>query len=939
MGVLALFCLVAQHMKTDETFHANNYYDRLAELLLGDVYMKQKREDIHVGFERAQEFWHQLEAWLIIQGGRFGLPSARPMYGLSHVGYPISQALLRANDREKLPAFFLGANLEPKQDIPPADMERLMTYWVPNSSLSQAAKTSWKNNSAKRRMAEIASLELSVWDGTIPVHETEHNDIHTTPLVLEVRICGGPRPRLLWDIVFRMPPGANQVTYVVTEDACGLPVYGKYEQSINIIQGLEEQWSEPVQVSIADLLVTRVSMIAQEKRSKVIWEPRKVVVLTWNDDLKLFRSRQHLEFGPTSVVLAYKTIAPKVFDILSSNDSGAMRQVPDAWGIPEDWVVFSDVQLTRIPDIGDDTELEALIPIIWSSVKWEGGLALPGRKRWLASRLPIIRINSIEEVQNIAATVQLKSALPDVRDQPVTLSFENGGNALDIDLAAHGLTEGVYGLNVTSSKIGHSKDDDDLTRQTFEVRSPDLPLNPCTGSLGHWSGSSCWTISASTIDAICADKDHVRINGAFIQPECSISTPVHKLPISLGANFGITQEDLIGPGHILCRTVDKMANCFNGAHHWIIDPVNDLAGFNRPKGGVCKYCGLHNKFPAFHSSGLLSRQSTRKRQDPVIDIPMQPGAALMTNTNDNNKHDFDGLLDACFTLGKGSWSQFELLARQVCNDPAFPYEALQLFSALGHIDIQLDSTKTRTAQWEIARPIIATTASDKAVLAGFRSPGLLKTIETLVNQMGGDLISVSSRDGPTAYFIVGLNYKFFIDIAETVNDDLSMGLSVSRRPDVSIAAQLDPLSTILSAQRTLAQPIASEVFDVSKMSWLSWDMSKPVTYDGLYRSDSLPRIYFLKRKDKYIRVSYRIGKHLAAAFNNQSLIAYEPQTKQLECPLGGQLPGLYERAVVLSSGLPPILDLNNGKVIYSEVAQEVAAAIWAAIYIDGKALE
>jgi len=939
IGVLALFCLVAQYMKTDETFHANNYYDRLAELLLRDTYTEKKRKDICVGYEHAQYLWHELEAWLITQGGRFGLPSALPMYGLSHVGYPISQALLRANDREKLSEFFMGVNLEPRQYIPPADMERLMAYWVPQSLLSAAAKTNWKNNSARRRMAEIASLELSVWDGTIPAHEAEYNEIHTTPLVLEVRICGGPKPHLQWDTLIRMPPKVTEITYEATSGTIGLPVDGHYERSIDIIQGFEEQWSKPIQISVADLLVTMVSMVAREKRSKIIWQPRKVIVLTWNDELKLYRSGQYLEFGCKSIVLAYRTIAQNVYSILSSADGGTMKQIPASWGIPEDWVMFSDVQLSGIPDIGGDTELEALLPIIWSSVNWEGGLALPGRRRWLASRLPTIRINSMEDIQSLAATVQLKSALSDMRDQPITISFKNSGNTLDIDLTNHRLTEGVYGLNVDSSRNNHSKIKKDITRQTFEIRSPDLPLNPFAASLCHWSGSSCWTISASPIDVIGTNEKRTRINGAFIQPECDISSPIHDFPIAVGTNISATQEDQIGSSPILRRTLEQMTNCFNGEHYWIIDPVNDLAGYYRDKNGVCHYCGLHQKFPAFHRNNFLSGQIPLQKQNSTLNESVQSSIPMMTHVNDNNTLDYDGLLDACFTLGKGSWSQFEFLARQVSNDPAFPYETLQLFSALGHLDIQLDPTYTHAAQWEIARPTIATTASNKAILTGYRSPQVLTAIEKLVKQKGGAVIPIPSSYGPTAYFIVGLNHTFLTDLATAISEDLQKKLSVSRRPDVSIAAQLDPLSTILSAQHTLVQPTASEVFDVSKMSWVSWDMSKPITYDGLYRSDSFPRIYFLKRREKYIRVSYRIGKHLAASFNNQSLIAYDPLTKQLECPLGGQLPGLYERAVVLSSGLPPTLNFKNSRVIYSEVTQEVASAIWATIYSNSKALE
>ena len=51
--------------------------------------------------------------------------------------------------------------------------------------------------------------------------------------------------------------------------------------------------------------------------------------------------------------------------------------------------------------------------------------------------------------------------------------------------------------------------------------------------------------------------------------------------------------------------------------------------------------------------------------------------------------DYDGLLEACCALGGGPWSHFELLARQSID--SFPQEIIQLLSALGHIDLELNT--------------------------------------------------------------------------------------------------------------------------------------------------------------------------------------------------------------------------------------------------------
>lgn len=934
IAVLAFFCLVAQCMKTDEMFRSNNYYDRLAERLLGNDYEKQKREDIRIGFERAHELWKWLEAWLISQGGRCGLPSARPMYGLAHVGYPISQALLRAHDRQKLPEFFAGAELQPAQEIPAPDLERLMTHWVPNSSLSQAAKTSWNNSAARRRMAEAAGLELSTWDGTLPVHETWQQPAPTIPIAIESKVCTGPRPRLLWGVVFRMSPELPEAIYEVTEDGHGIPMGGKYVESIKVAHGLGERWSEPISgVSIADFLMTKIAMIAKGTKSKALWQPRKVLVLTWDDELKLYRSQQHLEFGRRSMVLVYKAIATKVSEALSSVDAGSMRHIPESWGVPQDWVVYEDIHLTRIPDTGEDADLDALIPEIWTSIEWNGGLALPGRKQWLASRLPTVRVNSIEEVQRLAVGLQRKSVLSrsdNIFDLP---PFESMGNTLDIDLAIFGLADGVYGLNVTAYRSEHSKVGEDLARLTFEVRSPDWPLNAGPDSLSYRSDQPFWTLSASPSNTGTPEERTVVITGALVHPERELHNIGLEPPAGLSSLERANHEDVIGPGQGMQRTIGRIADCFSGAHYWILEPVNNMAGFYRTTSGVCKYCGLRKKFYPFGWRKVLSLQSSRPRQEPLKDRTIADTTIPTVTTTDGHDFDYDGLLEACSTLGGGSWSHFELLARQGSDDPVFYYEAHQLFSALGHIDIELDSTGTRPKQWKIAPPAVVATGFGRAVLAGYRSPRLLQVIEEAVKIMGGSFIPVANKHGPTAYFITKVSKESLFEIIRTVNASVKTQLTIAVRPDQSIAAQLAHLRLFLTTARTISQPLTAEVFDVGKASWTANTLAQS---DGLYRTDSMPRLYLLRLLGTWYQVSYRTGKHLAAALDGKSLLAYNTQHQELECPLGAQLPGLYERAVVLSSGLPPSVDLDKGKVIYSQVPREVASAVWTAVYAGGQ---
>ena len=203
LGLLASFCLAAQRMQSDEGISSSNYYARLANLFLGPSFQPDQKQGLQRGFSRAHFLWEALDTWLWENNGDLGLPSAQPMSGLTHVGYPISQSLLRAQDRLKLIEFYWSSGLYPGQQVSPLDLERLLDYWFTRSNLSSVAKLAGATVPQGGRWAEIASLELSIWNGTLPDRESLPESIVTSPIALQVRVVGGPRPRLDWDVVFR----------------------------------------------------------------------------------------------------------------------------------------------------------------------------------------------------------------------------------------------------------------------------------------------------------------------------------------------------------------------------------------------------------------------------------------------------------------------------------------------------------------------------------------------------------------------------------------------------------------------------------------------------------------------------------------------------------------------------------------------------------------
>ena len=926
LGLLASFCLAAQKMQSDEGISSSNYYVRLAQLFLGPSFRPDQKISLQNGFSRVRLLWDELDTWLWKHNGDLGLPSAQPMSGLTHVGYPISQSLFRAQDRTKLVEFFWSSGLYPGQQVSPLDLERLLDYWIPESNLSSAAKARWSNRFARRKMAEIASLELGIWKGTLPDRETLSDNMVTAPMALQVMVVGGPRPRLEWDVVLRVPSDLMDITYDSVTEERSLPFTDEPGRSVTVTHGLSTRWSDPIpNVSIGNFLLSQVELVEREGRNRVRWQPQKVLALGWDDELKVFRSQPHLEFGKRGMVIAFESVASTVENLLAGVDLGYMKRVPDNLGVPKGWTVFDNVQLSRVPDTGGDPDLSPLVPEISSTVEWVGGIAFPGRRHWLASRLPLISANSIDEVEEISAAVHIKSLFNSEETAPVRVTSKVAGNALDLELAGRDLPDGVYSLIVTGHRSSTGDREFSLARQTFDIKSPDSRFSKTTSPLGYRSNRSLWPLSAATIGEDHQPSLQVAIRGAVIDREQHLAAPEGTPPLALDSVSKHLDEDLVVSTERLNQTILGVTNCFTGAHHWLYDTVKDLADYYKPHKGVCVNCGKRDVVGPQSFQVFLHRESTRPALTNLVAGQTVSSPSLNPDSNESAQIDFDGLLDACFTWGSGTWSHFQLLARQVSGDPWFPHEAIHLFSSLGYLDVEWDVASTLPLQWSVSPSAIVMTGHGDAFLAGHRTPRMLKALQPLIESQGGHWIAETNIEGPTTYRVSGVPTEVLRGVVDRTTNDRGIGWQFSDQPDRAIASSLPTLWDVVGAGPQVDIPSTTEYFEVDSARW---SVELIAGRDGLYRTNSLPRRYFLNIGGVCRLVSYRSGKHLAGAYHHKVLLAYEPQTNRLKCPLGAQLPGLYERAVVLSSGSSPEVDLRDRTVTYHRVPENVAQLVW-----------
>ena len=194
IAVLAMLSLVAERMQRSEDFAGSNYYGRLLQTLDLDAAFHDR---VVRDFRRETPFlWDALNKWLEDCNGRRGLPTAVAFDRRRFIGLPLSQALIRAQDRTKLPSLFTQFGLQPGQRISVQAMQLLLGDWLPRSQVTQSLKRLWSKTATRERISEVVCAELEGWDGTLPdeLRPAEHKLDDNLFLAAEIRVH--PRPTI-----------------------------------------------------------------------------------------------------------------------------------------------------------------------------------------------------------------------------------------------------------------------------------------------------------------------------------------------------------------------------------------------------------------------------------------------------------------------------------------------------------------------------------------------------------------------------------------------------------------------------------------------------------------------------------------------------------------------------------------------------------------------
>jgi hypothetical protein len=934
VAVLALQSLVAEGMRSDEDFRASNYYGRFLQTLGLDVEDQRMRSKVIRGFGAdSGDLWGALNRWIAEDSVTRGIPTAYSFDRRVRVGLPMSQALVRASDRSAIRTLFGDLGLRPGQAIAAEDMVRLLEAWLPESRVSRGLKILCASEHAARRVAEVACIELQAWSGAV-----ERPSVSSRSMALTATLRRLPRRSLSIGLSVRAPEELDELFLEPDSDEAAAAAVGASGGRLALGQLDDEGWRAVVsELSTADLLFARLRVGNGELRAGR--DPRTLVVLAKPSDGGPFREADRVRLGSEHLLLAAEPVRQRVERELAAVARPGFRVHERLPGLPAGWIAYERVEIVAISDTSA-ADLGVLVPLAWTEVTVEGGLRLPGRGTWHSAAPPEIRA-SAPAGRVVALAVMregVESAEEPETEEPETEEpeeteersevgddHEDDGSAMQagaaeaftvfeetaiLDLSELGVGDGNFRVELFDGSLTGRA----LGAMTFHLRSSSTPFYPVLRS----------TLSYATdepLGAISAHADQEGVQGARIPDaatggdELSEAGSAAEALAARGAPSD--DEDEPEPPAGLERQ-SSAPECFvTGAHYFVLESTRrGRRGWEQTFEGECKHCGLEKSFPARPRRRGAPQQAAAGRLSRAAEGSPVPVI------RDEQPLDHDLLLDALCCVGAGTMAALEQLVGQRDDRPWAAREVARALVSLGHVDIELDS-RMAPCGWSISPPTLVASAAG-AFLAGWRSPELLLALGLAAQAAGGRVERSAQAGGPSRVAVVGLDGDRLEEVASRLSESVGLAVEVAAEVPLRLAGALGGLPTLRRGLPVIAAvPVGAQLerLDVDSLRWVGTTSGgRP----GAYRTTQWPRVVMHADGYDIRRADARLAKWLAAA--GTPLLAHDRASGRAVCHRGTEPPGLYERALVLCSGLLPT-PVEGHLVEYVDVPVRVASAL------------
>lgn len=911
-ALLTVLSLAAERMHEDEEYSAQNYYERLFEVL--GVTDESRKNSLKQHARSMLPFWKALNQWLAEQDFEFGRPTAQQINAWPYVSYALSQALVRDGDRKRIHSLFSDYGLAPHEQLTSAEMALYLHEWMGGSGPSAWLKKIWATPDLRPRVTAAACSELEAWEGAAESDEK----VQRRRLSWAAALQEFPLPRLRLFLSASEDQDEDRGSYPQlrlcgTVSPAAKAAFASCPEGVYLTPSTSGGLAvvEPVaKLSLSPLMLASFELEEAATGLRFQRAARAIVPLVKLDTGPFYREVSRISFLRPHLVLCHVQWRERVERLLKLNARSGFRvrsqaQLP---GLAEDWVLISEVELLRAP-VAVNADLQALVPLSEGvSVEALGGLRL-SQGIWHSKAPPEITVAS----QRPPLRLELKDAAGEVHARAAAKATScRLVLPPDLNLEARDFTLAVFEADRQKSETG------------FSFRSASHPRRLVPGSDAGYTLSK--SNPASLLTACLAPEGELILRGLGLQGN------FERLQVSDHGGQGVelpSAEEEAPPAaddSYRLNVVGGLAETcvLRGHHYWICQEFRAGEDRSDDRWMTCSTCA--NRVLTRNRGAPPKRRHGPYQKghapSPAAEGPKMPPRQV-------SALDAAVLFDALCYLGSGTWRKFQDLAG-TGDQPALAVQRLLLdLFALGHLDLIYDTRLRSVASWTVAPPTLVPAAGG-VYAAGFRSSALLDDLDQRLTAIGGKLEVKPLENAPPRYLWKGVSAAEAEAALGGLVDPHGRPLKVSPEPALAIAASapaISQLASILPALR-LETPEDLQRFDAGKGVWRS---ANDTSQEGAYRGGYGGRRYFFAAATgEQVEGPYSVVKILAAKAAGLKLHSYSRATQEFQAVLGCEPPGLFHRALASCSGEPPAR--TSGRLFYSNVPADVAATIITKIY-------
>jgi len=917
LALLAVFSLAAERMTKGEGLSGANYFGRLHEVLG----IPQNEVWINGAYRKvAERYWGTLNGWLTDLGGRRGVPTA---YAVTHryVGLPISQALVRRGDRERLVSFFQRFGFAPGSEVPPSELETVLGIWMKQSPCpaTKNLERLWANGAARSRIAQAASVALSAWDGRVAEGREDGGARDHGRIALSLELGGFPKKRFKISVlVYAAQPERERDAVILSRDN---------EAHVTLAPAIPGALSlgQSAEIDTANLLEGTLRLRDTLTGVEIDRHPKRMLVFRQDQLSMRWIETEQVMLGDDVTIVANVDLEQRLRIVLEAIARPGWELVKDGFpDLPDGWFVVRGVEIFSHP--GDLiparlNDLGALIPLTSTQLKVAGGFALPGasRGKWHSWAPPEIRAISDAPGGFTVRLIDLNSHATDegaFENEATECLLEewhdNGEGVCVADLADSKLEDGDYRIELVPTG-----ETDALTTTQVHLRSGDTPdamqWQVCEVVQQHLSDPLSVLGAGSSLSgpvvqgAVVTDPSESNLVEAQLlsSPWWDGSRPPGYVPVAAGARV----------------TLPDPASCvYTGRHVEVIGTVMVDHKTGKPlqssTTGQCSGCGLVRRY-----STSYYRNKRKKEKKAEAQAVVRRDVSEMPRVRVGEGRAWDLVVDGVMHTGGGRWSMLERLAMHIEPTGLFVDQFARAMESLGLLEIRRDSLTLQPIEWEVARTALAGTRNG-FYLAGHWPKHLADLMTKDQIEAGVEFVRQEQSDGPGSRSFCG-DVATVTAVAQAVDE----GVAVVDRSWRDLAVSLPLLSDVVAALPRRGAAVAGKFrwFDLSHARWID---AGDLRATGAYRISKWATLDVIRTEvdveaDLMATSTVQLSKHAAALIlKEQPLLAYNKATEELMVPLGADLPGLYGRSAVLASGLLPVV--TGGHLIYQHVPAELA---------------